>query len=151
MHVAIQTALVIPALTIMLTGCATFRIAGAITARHVAVYLSEHDPDTLRDALAVAYKLQGLIRVGKFIDGIEDPAQQVEFKLALGNLLSTFLVGDPVLALDVRDLYEVLMPETGVVIPYDKVKDVRYMVDAFIDVAERGLREIQTSQDNPRE
>lgn len=150
MHVAIQTALVIPALTIMLTGCAMFRIAGAITARHVAIYLTEHDPDTLRDALAQAYKLQGLIHNSCYINGIKDPAQQVEFKLRLGNLLSLFIVTDPVLAADARDLYEVLMPETGIVIPYEKVKDVRYMVDAFIEVAERGLREIQTSQDSPR-
>ena len=139
MHVAIATALVIPALTMLLDGCATFRIASAITARHAACYMHEHNPDQVADALAQAYKLSGLIRAKPYIDGILPRGERYELSCRLHNFLTALVVKDQVLARDIVDLTSMMRIDLTKTVPYDKVKDIRYMVDAFIDAAERGL------------
>jgi len=132
----------------MLTGCATYRIAGAITARHVAAHLVEHDIEICKDALHQAQKLQGFITSQTYTDGVQNPGERWQLKRMLGDLLALFIVGDTVLAANVRDLYLVLMPEIETTFPYEKVRDVRYMVDAFIEVAERGLRDADKKPDS---
>jgi len=142
MHVAINTALVIPALTLLLTGCALFRIASAITARHAADYLCEHNPDQARDALAMAYKVRGLIQGKPYIDGITSRGERYEMSCRLHNFLTALVVKDLVLARDIADLTSVMKIDLTETISYDQVKDIRYMVDAYIDVVEGRLKDV---------
>ncbi len=149
MHLVLHTSLVIPALALLLTGCTVFRIASAITARHAGVHLLENNLLQAKAALSMAYNLSALLMASDYRDGVKTIAERQELSDRLQDFMKELIVSDLILAADINDMVSVMKINHRFYLPYRKVDDIRYMVDAFIDVVERGVGNVETAPDGP--